>query len=71
VLKGREFVELVREQSRPSNIPRHFYHVVRSIQRGIYFLVTQMQGYYELWYFNNEFEDNEGNIYIDLPEQGI
>lgn len=51
---AKEFLELMKEQKRPANIPRHLVHVIKSVQRGISFVLSQMHGYYELWYFNND-----------------
>lgn len=59
---AREFLELIKEQKRPSNLPRHFVHLIKSLQRGVSFVLTQMHGYYELWYFNNDDHASPGSF---------
>lgn len=51
---AQQFLSLVKEQQSSTNLQRHLLLVIKSFHRGIYFLRQQVQGYYSLWYFNND-----------------
>jgi len=51
---AQQFLTLVKEQQTSTNIQKHILMVIKSLHRGIYFLRQQVQGYYSLWYFNND-----------------
>lgn len=55
----QEFVLLLQKQKSVSNLHKHIFSVLKSLHRGIYFLGEQIQGYYDLWYFNNDDETPE------------
>ena len=58
---AQQFLTLVKEQQTSTNIQRHLLLVIKSLHRGIYFLRQQVQGYYALWYFNND--DHPEDLY--------
>ena len=51
---AQQFLTLVKEQQSSTNLQKHILFVIKSLHRGIYFLRQQVQGYYSLWYFNND-----------------
>ena len=51
---AQQFLTLVKEQQTSTNIQKHILMVIKSLHRGLYFLRQQIQGYYSLWYFNND-----------------
>lgn len=59
---AQEFVSLVKQQQTTSNIQKNLLLVIKSFHRGVYFLGEQLQGHYDLWYFNND--DHPEDLYI-------
>lgn len=51
---AQQFLTLVKEQQTSTNLQKHILFVIKSLHRGLYFLRQQVQGYYSLWYFNND-----------------
>lgn len=58
---AQQFLSLVKEQQTSTNLQRHLLFVIKSLHRGFYFLRQQIQGYYSLWYFNND--DHPEDLY--------